>query len=96
MAHDGPSALELAKTSMPDVVLLDIGLPGMDGCEVARHRVREDATLVRSRLVAISGYGRDEDHRRSHEVGFDAHLVKPIDFDEIKKLLARLDTMVSR
>ena len=74
-ANDGPTALESAMAFRPEVVLLDIGLPGMDGYEVAPLRAQHEMEpLV---LVAISGYGLDEDRARSHEAGFDFHLVKP-------------------
>jgi CheY-like chemotaxis protein len=74
--HDGPRALAEAEEFLPDVVLLDIGLLGMDGFEVAR-RMRQDHIKKDAALVAITGYGQDEDRRRSHEAGFDAHLVNP-------------------
>lgn len=88
IANDGPGALELAAASPPEVVLLDIGLPRMDGLEVAR-RLRNDLGLKDALLVALTGYGQDEDRRRSQEAGFNAHLVKPVDLDELPKLLAR-------
>jgi PAS domain S-box-containing protein len=85
---DGPAALESARLFRPEVVLLDIGLPGMDGYEVAaRLRAEETDALV---LVAISGYGQDEDRRRSREVGFDFHLVKPIDVDALRQIVNRV------
>jgi signal transduction histidine kinase len=84
--HDGPSALKEAKKSVPEIVLMDIGLPGMDGFEVAR-RMRQHLAMKDSTLVAITGYGQDEDRRRSHEAGFDAHLVKPIDPKDLDHLL---------
>jgi CheY-like chemotaxis protein len=62
----------------PDIALVDVGLPGLDGYEVAR-RVRADAVGGKVRLVALTGYGLPDDHRRSQEAGFDAHLVKPVD-----------------
>jgi CheY-like chemotaxis protein len=70
------------------VVLLDIGLPGTSGLEVAR-RMRQNLGLTDALLVALTGYGQDEDRRRSHEAGFNAHLVKPVDLDALEKLLAR-------
>jgi signal transduction histidine kinase/ActR/RegA family two-component response regulator len=87
-AHDGLSALELAQAEPPEVVLLDIGLPKMNGLEVAR-RMRQDLGLKDTLLVALTGYGQDEDRRRSQEAGFDAHMVKPVDLDELHSLLAR-------
>ena len=77
-AADGFAGLEAILTLRPDVVLLDVGLPGLDGYEVAR-RVRCDEVGRSVRLVALTGYGRPEDEGRSQEVGFDAHLVKPVD-----------------
>jgi signal transduction histidine kinase/DNA-binding response OmpR family regulator len=88
LAHDGPSALEMARTYRPEVVLLDIGLPGMSGYEVARH-LRGESQPDRFLLVAMTGYGQDEDRRRSREAGFDHHLVKPVDPADLRELLAR-------
>ena len=87
-AYDGPTALGLARAKPPDVVLLDIGMPGMDGLEVAR-RLRQDLGLKQALLVALTGYGQEEDRRRSQEAGFNAHLVKPVDVDALERLLAR-------
>ena len=87
-AHDGPSAIEAARDYRPDFVLLDIGLPGMDGYEVAR-RLREDEWCKDAVIIAISGYGQEEDRRRSKEAGFDHHLVKPIDHEALVMLLSR-------
>jgi CheY-like chemotaxis protein len=77
-AYDGPSALEAVLNFVPHVCVLDIGLPVMDGYEVAR-RLRE--RVLDLRLIAISGYGRDGEGRRAQEAGFDAHLVKPVDWN---------------
>jgi signal transduction histidine kinase/ActR/RegA family two-component response regulator len=88
LAHDGPLALKTADTFRPQVVLLDIGMPRMDGYEVAQ-RLREEPALAKVFLVALTGYGQDEDRRRSQEAGFDAHLVKPLDLDALHLLLAR-------
>jgi signal transduction histidine kinase len=85
-AHDGRQALELARLA-PDLVLLDIGMPGMSGHEVAR-RLRADTGLCDTVLIALTGYGTDEDRRASREAGFDGHLVKPIDFDALERILA--------
>ncbi len=87
-AHDGPAALQAAESFRPEVVFLDIGLPRMDGYEIAR-RLRQQAELKSSFLVALTGYGQEEDRRRTEEAGFDAHLVKPADPDELQRLLAR-------
>lgn len=85
--HDGPSALEAAHAYRPDVVVLDIGLPGMSGYEVAR-RLREQPEFKRTPLVAVTGYGQDEDRRRSKEVGFDHHLTKPVDPNALQAFVA--------
>jgi CheY-like chemotaxis protein len=78
LAYDGPSALEIARTFRPELVFLDIGMPKMNGYEVAR-RLREDARLAGTRFIVLSGYGAEVDHIRSKEAGFDHHLVKPVD-----------------
>jgi PAS domain S-box-containing protein len=85
-AHDGPAALLEAEAFRPEVVLLDIGLPRMDGYEVAR-RLREELGLKAALLVAVTGYGQEEDRRRSEEAGFDAHLTKPADLATVQRLL---------
>lgn len=85
LAHDGPQALEVARAFQPEVVLLDIGLPGMDGFEVAR-RIRAEKIPVRQ-LLAMTGYGEDEDRQKAKDAGFDGHLVKPVDPDALQKLL---------
>jgi CheY-like chemotaxis protein/two-component sensor histidine kinase len=87
MAHDGPTALEAALHHRPKVVLLDIGLPGLDGYEVAR-RLRQQAVFQNVVLVATTGYGQEADRERSREAGFDHHLVKPIDFGKVEQILA--------
>ena len=89
-AYDGLAGLELARQHRPDVVLLDIGLPLMDGYEVAR-RCREEPTLQGMTLVAMTGYGQDSDKQRSQEAGFDAHLVKPVNLRDLMLLLAETD-----
>lgn len=86
VAYDGKEALDRIRERAPDVVLLDIGMPQMDGYEVAR-RMREDPRLTGARLIAISGYGQEEDRQRSREAGFDHHLVKPVDIDVLLDLL---------
>ena len=91
MAHGGPSALEAALAWQPEVVLLDIGLPGLSGFEVARQ-MRQQPLLKNVVLVALTGYGLEADRQRSQEAGFDHHLVKPADFDEIEKILASVST----
>jgi signal transduction histidine kinase len=86
-AHDGSEGLAKARPFMPDVVLLDIGLPGMDGYEVAR-KLRKLPGLERVLIVALTGYSQAEDRQRSAEAGFDHHLTKPVDPDELQALLA--------
>jgi CheY-like chemotaxis protein len=86
IAYDGPTGLDEAKNSKPDVVLLDIGLPGMDGYQLAAQ-LRRDETVKNATLIAISGYGQEEDLRLAKEAGFDHHLVKPIISDELIRLL---------
>jgi signal transduction histidine kinase len=86
VAYSGEAALEVVRMTPPEVVLLDIGLPAMDGYEVARQlRVQHGSQLL---LVAISGYGQEEDRARSQEAGFDEHLVKPVDPNAVRALLA--------
>ena len=89
VAHDGKKAIETARTFRPEFVLLDIGLPGMDGYEVA-SLLRKDDSCKHTVIIAVSGYGQEEDRRRSREAGFDHHLVKPVDFDTLTTLLGRL------
>jgi two-component system CheB/CheR fusion protein len=85
--HDGGAALTAAEAFRPQVVLLDIGLPQMDGYEVAR-RLRARPGLEKALLVAVTGYGQEEDRCRAEEAGFDAHLVKPADLAALHRLLA--------
>ena len=87
LSYDGPSALAALDTFRPMVVLLDIGLPGMDGFEVGR-RMRQHPDGAGLCLIALSGWGRDEDRRRSKEAGFDHHLIKPVDPGVLEQLLS--------
>jgi len=87
-ARDGEEAVLAAWKNPPDVVLLDIGLPKLDGWQVAR-RLREPPRPKRLLLVAISGYGRPEDRQHSQEAGIDLHLLKPLDPDHLQNLLCR-------
>ncbi|WP_240807872.1 ATP-binding protein [Polyangium spumosum] len=89
VASDGPSALRVAEGFHPDIALLDIGLPVMDGYELA-HRLRERPELTRLRLIAVTGYGQESDRSLSREAGFDAHLVKPVQFDRLTGLFDEL------
>jgi CheY-like chemotaxis protein/two-component sensor histidine kinase len=86
-AHDGPTALEVAQSFQPQVAFLDIGLPGINGHEVARQ-LRHVRGLDHVLLVALTGYGQEEDQRRSLEAGFNFHLTKPTGFKELESLLA--------
>jgi CheY-like chemotaxis protein len=87
LAYTGPEGVTTAQAWRPDIVLCDIGLPGLDGYGVARE-LRLNPTTARVRLLALTGYGQEEDRRRSHEAGFDHHLVKPADPEELLRLLA--------
>jgi two-component system CheB/CheR fusion protein len=89
-AHDGKRALEVARECEPDLVLLDIGLPGMNGYEVAQ-RLKAEPTLGKVVLAALTGFGTEEDRQLSHGAGFDHHLVKPVNLDDLQRLLAALD-----
>ena len=94
VASNGPAALEAARLGDPDVVLLDLAMPGMDGLELAR-RLRDLAGVKRPLLVAISGYGREVDRQRSAEAGIDLHFVKPVDSALLGKILARFHDIVT-
>ena len=87
-APDGPSGLRVASDFRPQLALLDIGLPVMDGYELAQ-RLREQAGPGPLRLVAVTGYGQADDRRRSEAAGFDAHLVKPITLEQLQRVLGR-------
>jgi CheY-like chemotaxis protein len=86
VAYDGPAALRQALDFRPELVLLDIGMPGMDGYEVCR-RLRRESAVARATVVALTGWGQDEDRRRSHEAGFDHHIVKPVEPSALQRLL---------
>jgi signal transduction histidine kinase len=90
VAHEGSSALKTADNFQPELVLLDIGLPVMDGYEVARN-LRKQPGLERILLVALTGYGQDEDRRRSQEAGFDHHLVKPLEPESLQRIMTKLN-----
>jgi two-component system CheB/CheR fusion protein len=90
VAHDGPSALHAACSERFDVAFMDIGLPGMNGYQVARS-LRARPELAGLLLVAVTGYAEDEARRLSHEAGFDHHLVKPVDPDAILAVVASLE-----
>jgi len=88
VAADGLAALAALQAAVPDVALIDIGLPQMDGYELAR-RIRAELNDRRPLLVAVTGYGLPEDRRRAHDAGFDVHLVKPVDSAQLAQVLAR-------
>jgi CheY-like chemotaxis protein len=89
VAHDGHDALEMAATLLPEVVLLDIGLPKLNGYDVCR-RIREQPSGKNIVLVALTGWGHEDDRQKSKDAGFNAHLVKPVDHAALAKLLAEL------
>jgi signal transduction histidine kinase/CheY-like chemotaxis protein len=89
VVHDGPAALRAARMDSPDIVLVDIGLPGINGYEVAR-RMREQPGTEKTVLVALTGYGREEDKQRALAAGFDHHLTKPVEVDALEELVAQV------
>jgi DNA-binding response OmpR family regulator len=93
VAHDGPQALKEAAENQPDVVLLDIGLPTMDGYEVAR-RLRDQAQDKRPLFIALTGHGNEQDRRLSTEAGIDLHLLKPADPRDVEAVLKRFEQIV--
>jgi PAS domain S-box-containing protein len=92
MVHDGPSALAAAEGFRPEVILLDLGMPGMDGLEVAR-RLRERKREPRPMIVAVTGWGKPVDEQRTKEAGFDMHLVKPVEEDQLQRALSGRPTL---
>jgi two-component system CheB/CheR fusion protein len=86
LAHGGEAGLEAARASPPDLALVDIRMPGLDGLELAR-RLRREPGFERVRLVALTGFGQEEDRRRTREAGFDDHLIKPVDLPALQKQL---------
>jgi signal transduction histidine kinase len=86
MAHSGPQALEVAREFGPEIVFLDIGLPGMSGYEVAKH-FREDATLADIVLVALTGWGSDDDKKKAADAGFDHHMTKPVQAADMERVI---------
>jgi two-component system OmpR family response regulator len=84
--HDGPSALAMVDDFAPDVVILDIGLPGMNGFELARE-MRARPNTKTALMIALTGYGGESDRQKAREAGFDHHLVKPVSFAAIEKVI---------
>jgi CheY-like chemotaxis protein len=95
VAYDGLAALAAARSWPPDVVLLDIGLPGMDGWQVA-ERLHEQLAPKKPLLIAFTGYGQDTDRRRSEEAGIDLHLLKPVEPDQLLQLLSRFQRLLTQ
>ncbi len=93
IAPDGPAALRSAKVHQTDVVLLDIGLPGMSGYDVARHLYQQKGEK-RPLLIAVTGHGEEQDRLQSEEVGIDLHLVKPVDPGQLKAVLRRFERVI--
>ncbi len=89
VVHDGQAALKALSAWCPNVILLDIGMPGMDGYEVAR-RIRQQPSSDAVELIALTGWGHEKDRDCAREAGFDHHLVKPVDLEALRALLARL------
>ena len=89
-AHTGPDGLQIGQAWRPDIALLDIGLPGLDGYEVAR-RLRAEPATAGIRLIAVTGYGRDADIARAHDAGFDGHMSKPVDLDDLQRMMIASD-----
>jgi PAS domain S-box-containing protein len=94
VAYDGPGTLAIAQTFRPQVVLLDLGLPGMDGYEVAR-RLRENPEMKGTCLAAVTGWGQPEDRQKSKEMGFDRHLVKPVNASLLAQLMGEITAQVT-
>jgi DNA-binding response OmpR family regulator len=86
IAYDGEEAIAMAAHERPDAVLLDIGLPRLNGFDVCR-RLREHGSTENALIIALTGWGQAEDRRKSAEAGFDGHLVKPVDHGELMRLL---------
>jgi len=89
IALDGPTAIDLAKSFHPEIAILDIGLPGMNGYEICAA-MRKEAVLQNTIFVAHTGWGQKEHRERSKEAGFDYHLVKPVNFEALKNILSTL------
>ncbi|HEY8900520.1 MAG TPA: response regulator [Chthoniobacterales bacterium] len=88
LAHDGPTAIDLAREFDPAVILLDIGMPGMSGYDVCRE-LRQDPAFARTLMIAQTGWGQERDRQRTRDAGFDHHLTKPVNFQELSALLSK-------
>ena len=86
VAYDGPAALESFRATQPEIIILDLGMPGMDGYEAAR-KLRTMPGGDQALLAALTGWGQEDDRRRTGEAGFDLHLVKPVKLDDLRALL---------
>ena len=95
LAYDGSSAVEAAESFAPDIALIDIGIPGINGYEVAR-RLREMPHMADTVLVAQTGWGNEDDRARSREAGFNHHLLKPLDLAEVQRILSASVSLNSR
>ena len=87
--HSGPAALAAIPDYQPNVILMDIGMPGMDGNEVAR-RIRQQPAFNDIKLIALTGWGQEKDRQRSKESGFDHHLTKPVNFQDLTDLITSI------
>jgi CheY-like chemotaxis protein len=87
VAYDGIEAVEMAREFRPHVIMLDMGMPRLDGYGAARE-IRRDAGIADVKLVALTGWGQDDDRKRAQDAGFDVHLVKPADLDAVRRVLA--------
>lgn len=92
-ANDGRAGLDLALEVVPDVVMLDIGLPHLSGYEIAR-RIRRDARCGDVLLIAVSGWGQEKDKAEATSAGFDYHFTKPVDFDRLQAVLNRINSPI--
>jgi CheY-like chemotaxis protein len=92
-AQDGVAGMQTAAAFQPDLILLDIGMPGLNGYDVCR-RIRKEPWGKSVCIVALTGWGQDEDKRRSAEAGFNGHLVKPVELGALEKLLSELEAPV--
>ena len=94
VAYDGIAAVQAAERIRPDFIFLDIGMPGMDGNECARA-IRKQPWAAKTQLVALTGWGQEEDKRRTREAGFDRHLTKPVDPEALESALRPPDPMAT-